>query len=498
MDKATINRPSKPLLMGFVNNYNNIDPFNVLMFRQLLKLAALSLILIFSSSSVDVLASPKNQVIHTDLVLPDLNRLNQRQLNKLARSNGISPRLVANYRQSKNGIWVLLRDGSEINFRQKTKQVDIEFTNKTSNTSGTQNVIKGFGDHFNADLNKVNTPNEKTLIATFTPKNPVISKPILPNNPIYNPKTVNPKLPTSQPKKPVNTTQKISEPSSPPTNSIAEVVPPEPKKTQTNNNVVSSPDITNTKVDVDTRITSEPIVKSVSSIVNEPQRSAISQPIIGQDNNLTVPTTSLNLGGLGATPPSSPQLPQQPLFNARLADPTEITDADSSGTQTVRVTKIAYVDVAAVSTRNTNMFGTIGNGIGMKLGQCEEMDGCAPNLDKNSIDELEQKLLSDLEVLEELEAKKSSSHIKRKKQALLYKVSALKQHKEQLKLLESQEIQNQVAMEELSKPDVIPSSEFPLRQSVASSPVVEAVDFDVSQFDTSIFEDFQTEIADDL
>ena len=80
---------------------------------------------------------------------------------------------------------------------------------------------------------------------------------------------------------------------------------------------------------------------------------------------------------------------------------------------------------------------------------------------------------------------------------MLFKVNAIKQYREQLNLFESQELENQIAMDKLSKPDHIPESKFPLRESDNTS-YKEPAELDMSQFDTSVFEDYQNEIADDI
>ncbi len=596
MEKATLNRPNKPLLMGFVNNNYKIDPFTSNRCGLLFAVIVLTMLLCLTMNVVHATPpvdhcpeEPNPQVQRTE-------RLNQVINDYNVDGSQFNDTRVKSYRQKGNRQIFKFEDGSKLVVNTKKNKVKIvnktrNIPNKTNNSAKPNNIkipktktkavlkfdesgligykignkktklnkpipkngfIKKIESKVDGTLKKIkitHTPKQTKVVSVFKIKPKHEAKPVTvqkPNNephiehekPEHNSQIDNipHEIVTNEPI--IETDSLVHDEKNIVEDKISNKIDEPAKKSevlkapaeQVANTEQKVPELLDTSDQTSTSSQQQPVekvlppvltVKVVPNPINAPAKLASAEKPVSGDSQFNTPTNtqvvsitqpiigepeteivSLNLGEpnnpFDQAPPQQQGEFPQPLFNARIADTTEeISETETSGSQSMPVNKIAYVDVNAYSKKNTNMFGTIGTGIGMKLGQCEEMDGCAPSLDETSLEEIEQKLHAELEQLAQLEVKKSSSHIKRKKQALLFKVNALKQHKEQLNLFKSQELENQVAMDKLSKPDVIPESEFPLRQSDNSS-TNESIAIDMSQFDTSIFEDYQQEIADDI
>ena len=232
---------------------------------------------------------------------------------------------------------------------------------------------------------------------------------------------------------------------------------------------------TNTKVESPTPTLSKPEVNTVS----------IQQPIVGRGSQ-SQPVSSLNLG-----------TQQQPKFkfNARRGQTNEELESSETGSagHTVSYQKVAYLDVHSMSEKH-NLFGKIGTGIGLSIGQCEEIEGCMPNLDKQQLNKLKTDL-NDQKAKLELMIQNQEGDFTKTQSALVavnYKLDTINKYQQQLSEFELAEKQNQMAMEQLSRPEPIPPiNESPAKQTGHAR-------YNPADFDTSIFEDFDQLIADDI
>lgn len=234
------------------------------------------------------------------------------------------------------------------------------------------------------------------------------------------------------------------------------------------------------------------IVQSSNSI--NPQQNtiqvSISQPIVGRSNP-EQPINSLNLGGTSSLPQTQ-QPTAEPIFNARIAQEGESLEDKTSDGQKMPYHQVAYVDVNSLSETN-HLFGSIGRGISMNIGQCEQIEGCTTQLDSQQLGQLKLGLEAKVSKLQQ---QLSATDSEKKRTRIARTLAHVSKKLERVIQLQNVAIAYAQIVPEAktSKPENSPSTYNPVGESRL---LADNKKFDITDLDTSIFEDLSEEISDD-